>query len=86
MPTLQICIRKKTCKIETFAHIAQSIDKNFQAGKWNIIFSGIHGEHTETTGGVFDISNKARLGVTEYDCVKHMYDGVKKLIEMEKSA
>lgn len=46
---------------------------------------GIHGEHTETTGGVFDISNKARLGVTEYDCTKQMYDGVKKLIEMEKA-
>lgn len=46
---------------------------------------GIHGEHTETTGGVFDISNKARLGVSEYDCVSHMYNGVKKLIEMEKA-
>jgi protein-arginine kinase len=47
---------------------------------------GIHGEHTETTGGVFDISNKMRLGLTEYEGVKHMYDGVKKLIEMEKAA
>jgi len=47
---------------------------------------GIHGEHTETTGGVFDVSNKARLGVSEFDCVKHMYEGVKKLIEMEKAA
>jgi len=47
---------------------------------------GIHGEHTETTGGVFDVSNKARLGVSEYQCVKDMYDGVKKLIEMEKAA
>jgi len=46
---------------------------------------GIHGEHTETEGGVYDISNKARLGVTEYQAVKQMYDGVKKLIEMEKA-
>lgn len=48
-------------------------------------FSGIHGEHSETVGGVYDISNKARLGLTEYQCVKQMYDGVKKIIELEKS-
>ncbi|KAF7632333.1 Arginine kinase [Meloidogyne graminicola] len=47
---------------------------------------GIHGEHSETEGGVYDISNKARLGLTEYDAVKQMYDGVKKLIELEKAA
>jgi protein-arginine kinase len=46
---------------------------------------GIHGEHTETEGGVYDVSNKARLGLTEYEAVKQMYDGVKKLIELEKS-
>jgi creatine kinase/arginine kinase len=47
---------------------------------------GIHGEHSETVGGVYDISNKARLGLTEYQAVKQMYDGVKKLIELEKAA
>jgi len=47
---------------------------------------GIHGEHSESAGGVYDISNKARLGLTEYQAVKQMYDGVKKLIEMEKAA
>jgi protein-arginine kinase len=47
---------------------------------------GIHGEHSETEGGVYDISNKARLGLTEFQAVKQMYDGVKKLIEMEKAA
>jgi protein-arginine kinase len=47
---------------------------------------GIHGEHSETEGGVYDVSNKARLGLTEYQAVRHMYDGVKKLIEMEKEA
>lgn len=46
---------------------------------------GIHGEHSETVGGVYDISNKARLGLSEYQAVKQMYDGVKKLIEMEKA-
>jgi protein-arginine kinase len=46
---------------------------------------GIHGEHSETEGGVYDVSNKARLGLTEFQAVKQMYDGVKKLIELEKS-
>lgn len=46
---------------------------------------GIHGEHSETEGGVYDVSNKARLGLSEYEAVKYMYDGVKKLIELEKS-
>jgi protein-arginine kinase len=47
---------------------------------------GIHGEHSESAGGVYDISNKARLGLSEYQAVRQMYDGVKKLIEMEKAA
>jgi len=47
---------------------------------------GIHGEHSENVGGVFDISNKARLGLTEFEAVKQMYDGIKHLIELEKSA
>jgi protein-arginine kinase len=47
---------------------------------------GIDGEHSESAGGVYDISNKARLGLTEFQAVKQMYDGVKKLIEMEKAA
>ncbi|KHN76773.1 putative arginine kinase F46H5.3 [Toxocara canis] len=47
---------------------------------------GIHGEHSESAGGVYDISNKARLGLTEFEAVKQMYDGVKHLIELEKSA
>ncbi|PAV78954.1 hypothetical protein WR25_10298 [Diploscapter pachys] len=47
---------------------------------------GIHGEHSDSEGGVYDISNKARLGCTEFECVKQMYDGIKHLIELEKKA
>jgi len=47
---------------------------------------GIHGEHSESVGGVYDISNKARLGLTEFEAVKQMYDGIKHLIELEKKA
>ncbi|CAI5440072.1 unnamed protein product [Caenorhabditis angaria] len=47
---------------------------------------GIHGEHSETKDGIYDVSNKQRLGLTEYQAVRQMYDGVKKLIELEKAA
>ncbi|KAJ1357796.1 hypothetical protein KIN20_016028 [Parelaphostrongylus tenuis] len=46
---------------------------------------GIHGEHSESAEGVYDISNKQRLGLTEYMAVRQMYDGVKKLIELEQA-
>eukprot|EP01083_Nonionella_stella_P020214 56028_1 len=45
---------------------------------------GIHGEHSETTGGVYDISNKHRIGYSEVELVQTMMDGVAKLIEMEQ--
>ena len=32
------------------------------ASKYNVQIRGIHGEHTETDDGIFDISNKRRLG------------------------
>ncbi|XP_074655962.1 taurocyamine kinase-like isoform X2 [Tubulanus polymorphus] len=53
--------------------------------KMNLQPRGIHGEHTESVGGVYDISNKRRLGLTEIDAVKEMAEGVVKLIEMEKA-
>ncbi len=46
---------------------------------------GTHGEHSESTDGIFDISNKRRLGRSEKDLVQDMYDGVKALISAEKT-
>jgi protein-arginine kinase len=46
---------------------------------------GIHGEHSESSDGIYDISNKRRLGVTEREIYSELYNGVKKLIELEKS-
>jgi protein-arginine kinase len=46
---------------------------------------GIHGEHSDSEGGVYDISNKRRLGITEREIFKQLYAGVKKLIEIESS-
>ena len=54
------------------------------ADKYYVQIRGTHGEHTETDTGVFDISNKRRLGRSEVDLVQDMYDGVKAMIEAEK--
>jgi len=52
--------------------------------KYNIQPRGIHGEHTESVGGVYDISNKRRLGLTEYEAIMEMKKGVEALIVEEK--
>jgi len=52
--------------------------------KLNLQVRGTHGEHSQSVDGIYDVSNKARLGLSEYEAVKQMYDGVKKLIEMER--
>nr|BAB41096.1 arginine kinase [Cellana grata] len=44
--------------------------------KLNIQARGIHGEHTESVGGVYDISNKRRLGLTEIQALQEMRTGV----------
>ncbi len=33
---------------------------------------GVHGEHTESVGGIYDISNKVRIGRTEIDLIDTM--------------
>ena len=55
------------------------------ADKYHVQIRGIHGEHTETDDGTFDISNRRRLGRSEKALVQDMIDGVKALIEVEKS-
>lgn len=44
---------------------------------------GIHGEHTESVGGVYDISNKIRIGRTEWDLINTMWVGVEKMLDIE---
>lgn len=55
------------------------------AAKYFVQIRGIHGEHTETNDGVFDISNRRRLGRSEQELVQDMIDGVRALIEAEKA-
>jgi len=56
------------------------------AAKYNLQVRGTRGEHTESEGGVYDISNKRRLGLTEYQAVKEMQDGILEMIKLEKSS
>jgi len=46
---------------------------------------GIHGEHSQSEGGIYDISNRRRLGITEVEAVRQMAEGVRELIEREKN-
>ena len=55
------------------------------ADQFNVQIRGSHGEHSDTSDGIFDISNKRRLGRSEKDLVQDMYDGVKAMIEAELS-
>jgi creatine kinase/arginine kinase len=65
--------------------LAQDMQK-FQsiADKYHLQIRGIHGEHSESEGGVYDISNRRRLGITEVNAVQDMYDGVIALISAER--
>ena len=45
---------------------------------------GVHGEHSQSEGDIYDISNRRRLGVTEVQCVQDLYAGVVALITKEK--
>ena len=46
---------------------------------------GIHGEHSESEGGVYDVSNRRRLGITEVEAVTQLAEGVRELIATEKA-
>jgi len=66
------CLMKEKAKFEEIAK------------KYYVQIRGIHGEHTETDDGTFDISNRRRLGRSEAELVQDMIDGVKALIVAEK--
>jgi len=53
--------------------------------KHHLQIRGIHGEHSESEGSIYDVSNRRRLGVSEVECVEDLYNGVVALITKEKS-
>jgi creatine kinase/arginine kinase len=52
--------------------------------RFDLQIRGIHGEHSESEGSIYDISNKRRLGITEVEAVRQMAEGVEALIAEEK--
>ena len=44
---------------------------------------GLHGEHSESVGTIYDISNRMRLGVTEVEAVSHLIKGINQLAALE---
>ena len=44
---------------------------------------GVHGEHSASLGGIYDISNKVRIGKTEFELVSSMCNGIKILLDEE---
>lgn len=53
--------------------------------KYHLQIRGLHGEHSQDDSGIYDISNRRRLGITDVQCVQDMHDGVLALITKEKS-
>jgi len=53
------------------------------ADKWGVQIRGSRGEHSDTSDGIFDISNRRRLGRSEKDLVQDMYEGVKAMMQAE---
>jgi len=50
----------------------------------NLQIRGVNGEHSESKDGIYDVSNKRRLGISEWDGVKDLITGCLELIESEK--
>ncbi len=73
--SVHIALPKLAKDMETFKAITD---------KYHLQIRGINGEHSESEGGVYDISNRRRLGITEVQAVQDMYDGVVALIAKEK--
>lgn len=66
-------------------HLAQDEEKLQElAANLQLQIRGTGGEHTAIEDGVMDISNKRRLGITEFELVKGMQDGILELIRAEE--
>lgn len=76
---LRASVHIKLPKLSTRKEAFQAI-----ADKYSVQIRGVHGEHSESSDAVFDISNKRRLGLSEKQLIQDMYDGVKAMIKAEK--
>ncbi len=66
-------------------HLARDMDRmRAITDKHHLQIRGTHGEHSQSEGGVYDISNRRRLGITEVEAVQDLVSGVRELIAIEK--
>ncbi|XP_055914733.1 arginine kinase 1-like [Eupeodes corollae] len=54
--------------------------------KYKLQIRGTNGEHTDVEDGIYDISNKRRLGLTEYQIVRGFGKAISEIIRQEKAA
>ena len=65
--------------------LARDPDKLHQiTNRLKLQIRGTSGEHTDIVDGVMDISNRCRLGATEFDIIKSLQDGIIELIKAEE--
>ncbi|CAB4061325.1 E2.7.3.3 [Lepeophtheirus salmonis] len=66
--------------------LASGGQEEFQivADKYQLQVRGSSGEHTESHDGLYDVSNRERMGLTEFEAVQKMYTGIRELIQLEK--
>ncbi len=77
--TLRASVHVKVPKLSAQANFKEICEK------FNLQPRGVDGEHTASVGGVYDISNKRRLGLTEIEAVQEMRRGIEEIIRLEKS-
>lgn len=53
------------------------------AKQFELSVRGTHGEHSEAESGVYDISNKRRLGKTREALIRDMIKGVVALVKAD---
>jgi len=54
-----------------------------QAEALGLQVRGTYGEHSKSEGGIYDISNRMRMGVTEKMAVTHLVNGINALAELD---
>ncbi len=55
------------------------------AGQIGLAVRGIHGEGTEFTGNIYQISNQITLGLTEEEIIKNLQDVVRQIVQQERA-
>jgi creatine kinase/arginine kinase len=66
--------------------LAKNQDRlNPMADQYHLQIRGTHGEKTSVERGIFDISNKQRLGIPESRIIQNLHTGIAAIIEAEKN-